>query len=66
MVTLGLPVEVIETRKDTERLSIEVAQELGDLTEKPQPDPQPDCATEIARWCYRMPFPGVRYYSYEE
>jgi len=66
MVTLRLPVEVINIEQDTETLNIKVAQELADLTEEAQPDFEPGCAAEAAHWRYRMPFPGVRYYGYDE
>jgi hypothetical protein len=66
MMTLGLPVEVMEVKPDTERLTTKMTQELADLAEEAQPDSQPDYPTEAAHWCYRIPFPGVRYYVYDE
>lgn len=66
MVTLGLPVEVIEVKGDAERLTIKTAQELADLAEEAQPDSPPGYPTRAAHWSYRIPFPGVRYYNYGE
>jgi hypothetical protein len=66
MVTLELPVKVSETNQDTERLTIKAATELADLAKKPQTDFPAGRAAEAARWSYRIPFPGVRYYDYDE
>jgi hypothetical protein len=65
MVSLGLPVEIIEIKRN-EGLSIKMTSELADRSEEAQPDLHLDHITKSTHWGYNVPFPGVRYYDYEE
>ena len=66
MAALGLQFEIIRVKSDTEKLTAKMTKELVNLAEEAQPASPPDYDTEAAHWCYRIPFPGVRYYVYEE
>jgi hypothetical protein len=66
MVSLGLPIEIIEIERNDEGLIIKMTSELVDGSEEAQPDFHLGHSTKPMHWCYKVPFPGVRYYDYEE
>lgn len=48
-----------------EDLSRTVVEELISLVQKVEDQAEAKDQSEAGYWFYRMPFPGVRYYSYE-
>jgi hypothetical protein len=63
MVRLKLPAQK-EVERDAERLGTKMVRELTEIVQEAErrSDLEDDKA---ASWVYRMPFVGVRYYSYE-
>ena len=62
MVTLELPVKVTDVVSDSDGVRTKIEQDLLDIQEA-EYSVEPN-HTETAHWFYRMPFPGVRFYSY--
>jgi hypothetical protein len=62
-------VEVIEKDRQAPPGSSElqqiVARQVAEIVEADQGGPGPDLSRE-GQWSYRVPFPGVRYYSYQQ
>ena len=56
-------VQVME--RDPEELSGKVVEELIDLVQRAEKQEEGSIQSEPAYWFYRVPFPGVRYYSYQ-
>ena len=50
---------------ETEALSDKVVEELIDLVQRTEQQEADQRQSEPAYWFYRVPFPGVRYYSYD-
>ena len=50
---------------DPEDLSNYLVEELVDLVQRAEKQEEASSQPEPAYWFYRVPFPGVRYYSYE-
>lgn len=63
MVMLKLPAQK-EVERDSERLGTHVVRELTEIVQEAErrSDLQD---VKAASWVYRIPFVGVRYYSYE-
>ena len=63
VISLTDKVQVVE--RDPEELSNYLVEELVDLVQRVEKQEEASTQPEPAFWCYRVPFPGVRYYSYE-
>jgi hypothetical protein len=63
VVSLTEKVQIVE--RDPEELSDKVVEELIDLVQRAEKQEEASIQSEPAYWFYRVPFPGVRYYSYE-
>ena len=50
---------------DPEELSDKVKEELIDLVQTIENQEETNSGSKAAYWFYRVPFAGVRYYSYE-
>jgi hypothetical protein len=62
---ISLPDKVQVVERDPEELSNYLVEELVDLVQRAEKQEEASTQPEPACWCYRAPFPGVRYYSYE-
>jgi hypothetical protein len=63
VISLTDKVQIVE--RDPEELSNYLVEELVDLVQRVKKQEKADIQPEPAYWFYRVPFPGVRYYSYE-
>jgi hypothetical protein len=63
VISLTDIVQVVE--RDPEELSNYLVEELVDLVQRAEKQEEASIQSEPAYWFYRVPFPGVRYYSYE-
>ena len=63
LISLTDNVQVVE--REPEELSNIVVAELISLIQRAQEPEEARIQSEPAYWFYRMPFPGVRYYSYQ-
>lgn len=64
MLSATLETAIIERHPDSGGPSARVGQELRDIVRKSEHATE-IVLTEMLGWCYWMPYPGVRYYSYE-
>jgi hypothetical protein len=55
--------QVVE--RDPEELSNKVVEELIDLVQRIESQEGDNNESKTTHWVYRVPFAGVRYYSYE-
>ena len=55
--------EVVE--RDPEQLSEKMLEELIDIVQKVEQREEVDHQSKVTGWFHRVPFAGVRYYSYE-
>lgn len=62
---ISLPDKVQVVERDPEELSNYLVEELVDLVQRAEKQEEANIQPEPAYWFYRVPFPGVRYYSYE-
>ena len=51
--------------RDPEELSDKVVEELIDLFQRAETREEANTGSKATYWVYRVPFAGVRYYSYE-
>ena len=65
MTALEFPAKPNGSVSDPEQLSDKVEQDLIDIFQEAECSPKHDEA-EATRWNYYIPFPGVKYYSYEK
>jgi len=63
VISLADKVQVVE--RDPEELSNYLVEELVDLVQRAEKQEEASSQPEPTFWFYRVPFPGVRYYSYE-
>jgi hypothetical protein len=63
VISLADKVQVVE--RDPKELSNYLVEELVDLVQRAEKQEEASSQPEPAYWFYRVPFPGVRYYSYE-
>ena len=63
VISLNDKVQVVE--RGPEELSDKVVEELIDLVQRAEKQEEGSIQSESAYWFYRVPFPGVRYYSYQ-
>ena len=63
VISLTEKVQVVE--RGPEELSDKVVEELIDLVQRAEDQGETNLQPEPAYWFYRVPFPGVRYYSYQ-
>jgi hypothetical protein len=63
VVSLTEKVQIVD--RDPEELSNYLVEELVDLVQRAEKQEEASIQSEPAYWFYHVPFPGVRYYSYE-
>ena len=63
VISLTDIVPVVE--RDPEELNNYLVEELVNLVQRAEKQEEASSQPEPAYWFYRVPFPGVRYYSYE-
>ena len=63
--TISLTDKAQVVARDPEELSNKMVEELIDLVQKVENREEANNGPEATYWVYRVPFAGVRYYSYE-
>jgi hypothetical protein len=63
VISLKDKVQVVE--RDSEELSNHLVEELLDLIQKAEKQEEPNNRSKATYWVYRVPFAGIRYYSYQ-
>ena len=61
MAAAALEERTEEEEENSADLDARVARELAEIVQEAERVSEPD-VPEVARWCYLVPFPGVRYY----
>jgi hypothetical protein len=65
MVVLESPTETQDVQRNSSGLGTRVVLELKEIVKGDDLNSDLNTA-RAAKWVYRMPFPGVRYYAYED